>query len=146
MKIEEATVEVRKVDGLVQIVERMQAHHKKMKQETEDNKTRFLMVENFVEKYQPILVQIAISRTLSACLYDNDSLNALESFEAKKFGELHQTILLDEGMPELVKKVNEIKRQVEAKLGISSVSGSISGQTKNTGFKRRGTVLGAINR
>ena len=89
VQIDEAIVESRKIDGLSQTIERVQAQHKKIRQETEDNKTRFLMVENFVEKYQPILVQVAISKTLSACLFDDESLNALEGYEAKKFGEMH---------------------------------------------------------
>lgn len=63
------------------------------------------MVENFVEKYQPILTQIAISSTLQAILFTAEQKQALEHYDFQRFGALHQTILLDDGMPELIRKV-----------------------------------------
>ena len=60
----------------------------------------FAMVENFVEKYIPIRIQSTISETLTYILpYKNRA--KLVEFDKKKFQELHQIILEDDGIPRL---------------------------------------------
>jgi len=135
LQIEVADVETKKIEGMMKSIERVQAGFKKVRQDGEENKTRFLMVENFVEKYQPILVQIAISNTLSSCIFKKEQLIALENYEAKSLSALHQTILQDTGMPELVRKVNEIRKAVENKLNITN-SNSVE---RESSFTRQAT-------
>lgn len=62
------------------------------------------MVENFVEKYIPIRIQSTISEALSAILPYKERLKQAE-FDKKKFAELHQIILDDDGIPRLAEKL-----------------------------------------
>jgi hypothetical protein len=58
------------------------------------------MVENFVEKYIPIRIQSTISETLTYILPYSQRTKLIE-FDKKKFQELHQIILEDDGIPRL---------------------------------------------
>ena len=62
------------------------------------------MVENFVEKYIPIRIQSTVSEALSAILPYKERLKQVE-FDKKKFAELHQIILDDDGIPRLAEKL-----------------------------------------
>jgi hypothetical protein len=41
-------------------------------------------------------------------------------YESKKFSELHNEILLDQGMPNLIKKVQQAKKELESKMETST--------------------------
>lgn len=68
--------------------------------DVENYGNHFAMVENFVEKYIPIRIQSTISEVLSLVLPYNEK-KKLGDFEKKRFMELHQVILEDDGIPKL---------------------------------------------
>jgi len=72
----------------------------RLKVDVDNHGNHFAMVENFVEKYVPIRIQSTISEVLTFILplQDKEKLN---DFEKKKFAELHQIILEDDGIPRL---------------------------------------------
>ena len=63
------------------------------------------MVENFVEKYVPIRIQSQVGKTLHAVLkpFVPHYIEKLEEYEEEIFGEMHQVVLDDDGMPDLHK-------------------------------------------
>ena len=79
------------------------------------------MVENFVEKYVPIRIQSQISKTIHSVIKEflPQCVERLEDYEQEVFGEMHQIVLEDDGMPDLhrqwrgmifeIKKLNDEK-------------------------------------
>ena len=59
-----------------------------MRTDVENYGGHFAMVENFVEKYNPIRIQSILSETLHAILSQQE-LERLTKFEKKKFNEMH---------------------------------------------------------
>ena len=60
---------------------------------------------------------MAISKSIHSFV-DDEHKEYLEHFENKKFAELHQEVLHDEGMPDLIKKVREITRDLNKRMGM----------------------------
>lgn len=61
------------------------------------------MVENFVEKFIPVRIQSQISETLNECLKGMDQvLDRLYTYEKGRLLEMHQVILDDDGVPNLM--------------------------------------------
>ena len=84
-----------------------------MKEISENHGNHFAMVENFVEKFIPIRIQSQISETLHDLYLSNlDKIKRLVSFEKAKFLEMHQCILDDDGIPNIIKQMKEIKFNV----------------------------------
>jgi len=69
------------------------------------------MVENFVEKYIPVRIQSQISETLQTVLPYKE-IETLLKYEKDKFKDLHQTILDDDGIPDLFKSLRQIRMTV----------------------------------
>lgn len=72
------------------------------------------MVENFVEKYIPIRIQSTISEALTAILPYKERLKQA-AYDKKKFAELHQIILEDDGIPKLVEQLKQIRMNIDDK-------------------------------
>jgi hypothetical protein len=72
------------------------------------------MVENFVEKYIPIRIQSTISETLTYILPYSKRTKLIE-FDKKKFQELHQIILEDDGIPRLAEQLKALRMKMEDK-------------------------------
>lgn len=62
------------------------------------------MVENFVEKYIPIRIQSTVSEVLAYIMPYKEKLKLTE-YDKKKYGELHQIILDDDGIPRLAEQL-----------------------------------------
>ena len=73
-----------------------------------NNVNHFAMVENFVEKYIPVRIQSQISQTLQQCLPYKE-VQQLAEYERAKFKEMHQSILDDDGKPDLLKNLRDIR-------------------------------------
>lgn len=76
-------------------------------------KNQFQMIENFVDKYQPVRMQSLIGETLMNVL-DVTGLEKLKAYERQIIGRMHDVILEDNGVPDLkavkdqlVKSMNE---------------------------------------
>ena len=63
-------------------------------------KNQFQMIENYVEKYQPIKMQSLIGETLSSIL-DVSGLEKLKAYEKQVVGNMHDIVLQDNGIPDL---------------------------------------------
>jgi hypothetical protein len=87
---------------------------RELRNDTDNHGNHFAMVENFIEKYIPIRIQSTISEVLTSVL-GYDERTRLAEFDKKKFMELHQVILDDEGTPNLVEQLKLIKMQMEDK-------------------------------
>ena len=72
------------------------------------------MVENFVEKYVPIRIQSTISEVFQYILPYKERIK-LSEFEKKKFAELHQIILEDDGIPKLAEQLKQIRMKMDDK-------------------------------
>ena len=72
-----------------------------LRAKTETHENHFAMVENFVEKYVPVRIQSQISETLHAIMPDQ-YVEPLDDFERGKFRDMHDAILDDDGIPDLV--------------------------------------------
>ena len=72
------------------------------------------MIENFIDKYLPIRVQSHFSEMLGN-LYEpgTDMHIRLEAIEKKKFEELYDEILADDGIPNLMGRIDDIMIQVK---------------------------------
>eukprot|EP00347_Sterkiella_histriomuscorum_P014931 403358959 len=64
-------------------------------------------IENFIEKYVPIRVQSQISEILNEVM-SGKQLELLEEVEKKKFDELHQVLLLDSGVANLLQQIKSM--------------------------------------
>ncbi|CDW83267.1 UNKNOWN [Stylonychia lemnae] len=84
----------------------------KIKLDVDNHGNHFAMVENFVEKYIPIRIQSTISEVLSVILPYKEK-NKLGEFEKKRFAELHQIILEDDGIPRLAEQLKQIRMKME---------------------------------
>eukprot|EP00347_Sterkiella_histriomuscorum_P004957 403358437 len=84
----------------------------KIKLDVDNHGNHFAMVENFVEKYIPIRIQSTISEVLSFILPYKEK-NKLSEFEKKRFAELHQIILEDDGIPKLAEQLKQIRMKME---------------------------------
>ncbi|CDW77434.1 UNKNOWN [Stylonychia lemnae] len=64
-------------------------------------------IENFIEKYVPIRVQSQISEILNEVITGKQK-EVLEEIEKRKFDELHQILLLDNGMADLIQQIKNM--------------------------------------
>lgn len=71
-----------------------------LRENMEENQNRFAMVENFVEKYQPVRVQNMIKETCNSFLTGKMKVDH-EIFQKLRIEELNETILHDNGEPDL---------------------------------------------
>ena len=88
---QEFAVDLNKVTGMIE----------KLRLDSENHGNHFAMIENFVEKYIPIRIQSTISEVLSLVLPYRER-NKLADYEKKRFKELHEVILDDDGIPQLI--------------------------------------------
>ncbi len=98
----------------------MEMNLRQLKIDTDNHGNHFAMVENFVEKYIPIRIQSTISEALNHILPYKDRGRYAE-FDKKKFAELHQTILEDDGIPRLAEQLKQIRMKMEDKQYIKLV-------------------------
>ena len=98
-----------------------------MKKEIAISENHLNMIENFVDKYLPIRVQSHISEILGNILEKGTDLhNKLESVEKKKFEELYDEILADDGIPNLMGRIDDIMVQVKESKEPDALSSSLA--------------------
>ena len=85
-----------------------------MKKELAINENHLNMIENFIDKYLPIRVQSHLSEILGN-LYEKgtDQHIKLEEVEKRKFEDLYEVILADDGIPNLMGRIDNIMNQVK---------------------------------
>ena len=85
-----------------------------MKKELAINENHLNMIENFIDKYLPIRVQSHMSEIMGN-LYEKgtDEHIKLEEVERRKFEELYEVILTDDGIPNLMGRIDNIMNQVK---------------------------------
>jgi len=77
----------------------------KTKAETVEIKSR--TIENYLEKYLPIFTQSQISESLHHCLPSTNKRKLL-TYEEKKFREMNNDVLIDDGNPDLQKRIESM--------------------------------------
>ena len=99
-----------------------------MKKELAINENHLNMIENFIDKYLPIRVQSHMSEVMGN-LYEKgtDEHIKLEEVEKRKFEELYEVILADDGIPNLMGRIDNIMNQVKESQE-QDVSDSISSE------------------
>jgi len=93
---------------------RLNGELEKLKYDVENHGNHFAMVENFVEKYIPIRIQSTISEVMSWVLPYKER-KKLAEFEKRRFMELHQIILEDDGIPHLADQLKQIRMRMDDK-------------------------------
>jgi hypothetical protein len=84
-----------------------------MREISENHENHFAMVENFVEKFIPVRIQSQISETIQDLFMNNqEKLERLDDYEKGKFLEYHQCILDDDGIPQLMDQMKEIRFEI----------------------------------
>lgn len=78
------------------------------KENLENNTNHFAMVENFIEKYIPVRIQSQISESLHKVLPEREC-KQLQKYERIRFRDLHATILDDDGIPDLISQLKQIR-------------------------------------
>lgn len=94
-------------------IRRLDAEILENKYETQNHGNHFAMVENFIDKYVPVLIQSQISETLQIALPYKEVTELVE-YEKTITKKFHEAILNDDGMPDLVSKLNKIKANLAA--------------------------------
>lgn len=76
-------------------------------------------IENFLEKYLPVRVLTQISEVLSKVFSSSGSheLKRLHKYEQMKFKQFNHCILHDDGIPDIMKTITEIKTRMTNSLG-----------------------------
>ena len=85
-----------------------------MKKEMAISENHLNMIENFIDKYLPIRVQSHLSEVIGN-IFDKgtDFHIKLEAVEKRKFEELYEVILADDGIPNLMGRIDHIMNQVK---------------------------------
>ena len=110
-QIDEARLMASKVQEIGERQERIGKLQDKHELQTEYNQNHYTLIENFVEKYIPIQVQDAISQNLR-CFLSKDDAEQHGFFEKTRSKELHAVILDDDGMPNVITKMNEVREKL----------------------------------
>ena len=71
-------------------------------------------IENFIEKYLPIRVLAQLSDILTAVYRNSESseMKRLIKYERKKIGHFNEIILNDNGVPNIMKIISEVKFRI----------------------------------
>ena len=101
-------------------VKKADSKHKTLVAEVEDMKkeialseNHLITIESFVDKYLPIRVQSQLSELLGKIIEKDSEMHIrLLNFEKIKFDELYDEILADDGIPNLMGRIDEIMVQV----------------------------------
>ena len=81
----------------------------KMKEEIALSENHLVTIESFVDKYLPIRVQSQISELLGEIMEKGGEMHTkLLTFEKAKFDDLYEEILADDGIPNLMGRIDEI--------------------------------------
>lgn len=92
---------------------------------------------------------MAITNSLRSFIVDGEQKENLDMYETKKFSELHNEILLDKGMPNLIRKVQQAKNELENKMEMSTShkGSSISPYSnKNIVQRQRSNISSTISK
>ena len=79
------------------------------KMDNKDNQIK--TIENYIEKYLPIRMQSQISEILSEVIVGKQKA-VLEDVEKRKFDELHQALLIDDGFASLKKQMKQMQKDL----------------------------------
>lgn len=120
-------------DQFYKDVERLDNDIARLRGDTDNHGNHFAMVENFVEKYIPIRIQSTCSEVLSYVLPYKEKLK-LQEFDKKKFTELHQIILDDDGIPRLAEQLKQIRMNVNDG-GLMKLKRTMKGSPNRGGFE-----------
>ena len=85
---------------------------KQLKVKAESVELRTRTNESYLEKYLPIFIQCQVSETLHHCL-NSSNKSRLHVYEDKKFKEMNNNVLHDDGNPDLQKKIQSMQTLLE---------------------------------
>lgn len=84
-----------------------------LKSKTEQFELRARTTESYLERYLPIFVQAQVSETLHHCLPSSNK-RKLYYYEEKKFRDLNNDVLHDDGNPDLQRRIQSMHSILEA--------------------------------
>ena len=85
-----------------------------MEEEISISENHLITIESFVDKYLPIRVQTHISEVLNSVFEKGTEMHTkLQTIDKQKLDELYDEILSDDGVPNLMGKIDDIMVQVQ---------------------------------
>lgn len=110
-KFDEWTIELSKLKDIQETLNRLRMSIDRLHQEAEYNQSHYMMIENYMEKYMPIVLQDAIQTNLKSFISTKDQTQ-LDYYIKSRRKELHGIILDNEEIPDLVNKMNSIRTEL----------------------------------
>ena len=87
---------------------------------TENQANHVALMQNYVEKYVPIIVQIAITDNIGSLPYSESDLVGHEEFKKNRWSNLHMVILNDDGFPKLYDSMINLKMKMDSRFYMMS--------------------------